>query len=63
MKIIRANRGLYIPVDPENKESVVRLVNPGLIALIPDDFQLPKGSYKELAKVNVKKDKNNQAEV
>lgn len=56
MKVIRASRGIYVPHDPEKPDSnSMRLVQSGLLAIIPDDFHLPDDSYKELGELEIKK--------
>lgn len=58
MKLIKAVRGVYIPHDPEKPvSSEMRLLSAGVIGIIPDDFELPKDSYKYLGKLHIKKDK------
>lgn len=53
MKVIRASRGIFVPINPEKPDiNSVRLLQTGLIALIPDDFSLPKDSYVDLGKFN-----------
>ena len=60
MKLIRAKRGIHIPVDPEMSENaVMRPVSMGLVALIHDNFTLPEDSYVELANIEVDKMKMN----
>lgn len=60
MKLIRAKRGIHIPVDPEMSENaVMRPVSIGLVALIHDNFTLPEDSYVELANIEVDKMKMN----
>lgn len=48
MRIIRAKRGIFIPCDPEKPDkNMMRLVQTGLIAIVPDDYALPEDSYSE----------------
>lgn len=55
MKVIRATKGIHVPVNPENpNHNVMRLVHTGLIALVPKDFKLPEDSYVEVGTVKVK---------
>lgn len=59
MKVIRAERGVFVPHNPENPDNnSMRLVGKGLLALIPDNFQLPKGSYQDLGKLKLEDQKN-----
>jgi hypothetical protein len=64
MKLIRAKRGIHVPVNPEMSENaVMRPVAMGLVALIHDEFTLPEDSYIDLGKVdpdNVKKNNQNK---
>lgn len=61
MKVIRANRGLYVPNNPEKPDNnSMRLVPTGLVALVPEDFNLPEGSYADLGKFKEKKKKEDQ---
>lgn len=56
MKLIRALRGIHVPSNPENPDkNTMRLVHAGLIAIIPDSFVLPEGSYQELQDLTIKK--------
>ena len=56
MKVIRAKGHIYVPTNPEKPDtSTMRLVQTGLIALVPDDFQLPKDKFEEVGKVKVNK--------
>lgn len=56
MKIIRAERGIYVPHDPENPDNnSMRAVHAGLIALVPDNFSLPKDYFQDLGRVEVKR--------
>lgn len=56
MKLIRASRGIYVPHDPEKPDkNAMRLVQTGLIAIIPDNFVLPEDSYVELQDLHIKK--------
>ena len=49
MKVIRANRGIFIPQNPENPDmNSMRLVQTGLIAIVPDGFALPKDSFSDV---------------
>lgn len=58
MKLIRANKGIYVPADPESKADLnlqaMRLVQTGLVALIPDNFNLPEDSHKVISSFQVK---------
>lgn len=52
MRIVRAERNIFVPLNPEKPiGSSVRLVESGLIALIPEDYHLPEESYTHVAKV------------
>lgn len=58
MKIIRAMRDLHVPHNPEKPEAnSFRAVQKGLVALVPDNFNLPKNYYVDLGKVNLNKPK------
>lgn len=49
MKIVKALRGLYIPSNPETPDMrSLRLIPRGTLAVIPDDFKLPEGSYEDV---------------
>lgn len=49
MKVIRAERNIFVPQNPENPDkSMMRLVATGLVALVPKDYELPDGSYQEI---------------
>lgn len=49
MRIIRAVRDLHIPNDPENPNvNSFRAIQRGIVALVPDNFQLPDGTYQDL---------------
>lgn len=64
IRLIRAKRNIFVPHDPENPDkNSMRLVQTGLIALVPNNFELPKDYYLDLGKVQVKKDKKLDAEV
>lgn len=54
MKVIRANRVVFVPHDPEkpNNQSM-RFVGQGTLALVPDDYELPEGSYQDLGKLKL----------
>jgi len=56
MKIIRASRDVYVPVNPEQPDkNSMRLVHKNLLAIIPEEFELPEDSYIDLGKFNLKK--------
>lgn len=56
MKVIRAERLIHVPVDPENPDkSIMRPVHAGLVALVPDNYKLPEGSARELGSFKEKK--------
>ena len=58
MRVIKAERGIYIPADPSHPANgAMRLVQTGIMALIPDDFELPKDAYIDLGKLDIRKDK------
>lgn len=60
VRVIRANRTLYVPNNPESKDEfkTVRLVQTGLIALVHNDYKLPADSFTELGKINLDKKSN-----
>lgn len=61
MRLIRAKRGLHVPVDPENPEtSTMRPVFAGLVALVPDGFQMSKDAYVDLGKVKIPKEETKE---
>lgn len=63
MKVIRAKRGIHIPRNPENPDmNAMQLVQTGLLALIPDDFQLPEDAFAEVGKFTVRKNKDESKE-
>lgn len=46
MKVIRAKRQIFVPINPESPErSSMRLVQTGLVALVPSDYVLPADYY------------------
>lgn len=56
MKVIRADRGIYVPHDPEKPDNnQMRLLQKGLVALVPESYVLPEGSYKDLGKLDLNK--------
>lgn len=49
MKIIRATRDIHVPHNPENPlPNSFKAVQSGLIALVPDDFNLPEDAFIDL---------------
>ena len=55
MKIIRAQRGIYVPHNPENPNyDSMRLVAKDILAIVPDGFELPKDAYIDLGKVHLR---------
>lgn len=61
MKVIKAQRGIYIPQDPEKPDNnSMRLLAKGVIGLVPTDFMLPSDSYEEVGKVNFQKGKKDK---
>ena len=63
MKVIRADRGIYVPHDPEKPDhNQMRLLQKGLIALVPDNYVLPEGSYKDLGKLKLDKSNKDKQE-
>lgn len=63
MKIIRAERGVYVPHDPEKpNNNEMRLLQKGLVALVPSNYALPQDSYKDLGKVDLNKLKKEKQE-
>lgn len=60
VRLIRAERDIHVPLDPEMKGSSFRPVQKGLLALIPEGFNLPKDAYIDLGKVELKKKKRNE---
>lgn len=58
MLVIRAKGNIYVPQNPEKPDtSTMRLVQSGLIALVPEDFKIQKEKHELVAKVKVKKEK------
>lgn len=56
MRVIRAERNIFVPQNPEQPDkNSMRLVSTGLVALIPECFELPKDAFKDLGKVKIKK--------
>lgn len=55
--VVRMLKGAYVPSSPEDENSLLKPVSAGLVALIPDGFELPKGTFEVIQKVNVKKNK------
>lgn len=56
MKVIRAKGPIFVPNDPEKPDNyAMRLVQTGLIALVPEDFHLDKEKYEDIGKVQIKK--------
>lgn len=54
LKVIRAKRGMYVPCDPENPDNnAMRLVQSGLIAIVPEDFVLLEDTYTTVGKVEL----------
>lgn len=60
VKVIRAERAIHVPIDPEKPDSLYRPVQKGLLALVPEGFNLPKESYIDLGRVEFKKKKRNE---
>ena len=59
MKLIRAMRDIHVPHNPEKPDvNSFRAVQKGIVALIPDNFKLPKDAYTDLGKVQLKKEKD-----
>lgn len=57
MKVIRAKRGVYVPRNPENPDkNEMRLVQSGLIAIVPDSYILQEGTYQDLGELILKDD-------
>lgn len=62
MRVIRAERGIYVPQNPESPDKLsVRLVETNIIALVPDDYHLPEDSYTDLGKLKIDKKKEKDA--
>lgn len=60
VRVIRAERDIHVPLDPEMKGSAFRPVKKGILALIPEGFNLPKDAYTDLGKVEFKKKKRDE---
>lgn len=59
MKVIRAKRGIHVPHNPESPDrNSMRLVQTGLIAIVPEDYPLPKDSYQDLGKLKLENKKS-----
>ena len=55
MILVQAKRPIYVPANPHNpKFSTMRLVQTGLVALVPQDHGLPEGSF-EVVRVKKRK--------
>ena len=58
IKVIRAEKNIFVPNNPEKPDkNSMRLVSTGLVALVPDSYALPEGSYQDLGKIQAKKEK------
>lgn len=58
MKIIRATRDIHVPHNPENPDTnSFKAVQRGLLALVPEDFNLPSDSFIDLGNVLIGDDK------
>lgn len=56
MKVIRANKPLFVPTNPEKPDTrSMRLVQTGLVALVPAKYKLPQGAYMDVADVPLAK--------
>ena len=55
LKVIRAKEGIYVPSNPEDIKSVVRLVQKNVLALVPSNYKLDESKYEVVNKVNSKK--------
>lgn len=53
--VIRAKTGIYVPVNPEDKLSVLRPIPAGQVCLIPLDFNLDAEKY-DLVKMTEQKE-------
>ena len=53
IKAIRANRGINVPLDPEKKDSMTRVIQKGMLALVPESYELPEDSYIDLGKIDL----------
>ena len=61
MRVIRAERNLFVPHNPEKPDkNSMRLVPTGLVALVPDEYEMPEGSFKEVGRVKVSKSKKDE---
>lgn len=61
MRVIRAERNLFVPQNPEKPDkNSMRLVPTGLVALVPDEYKMPEGSFKEIGKVKFSKSKKDE---
>ena len=61
MMVIRAKGNIYVPQNPEKPDtSTMRLVQAGLVALVPDDYKIPKEKYDLVGKVTVPKKKKDE---
>lgn len=59
MLVIRAKGNIYVPQNPEKPDtSTMRLVQSGLVALVPDNFKIQKEKHQVLSKVKLSKDKD-----
>ena len=57
LKVIRAKEGMRVPSNPEMNNSVLTLVQKGMVALVPSSFSLDESKYDLIQKVNLDKKK------
>jgi hypothetical protein len=58
VKVIRAKKALFVPLNPERPDkNAMRLVSAGLVALVPEEFFLPDGSYQDVGHIKTKDNK------
>lgn len=57
LKLIRTKEGVPLPSNPEDSKSVVRMVQKGMIALVPSTYNLDESKYDLIQKVNTNKKK------
>lgn len=57
LKLIRTKEGVALPSNPEDSKSIVRMVQKGMIALVPSTYNLDESKYDLIQKVNTNKKK------
>lgn len=56
LKVIRAKKGISVPSNPEDKSSLVKFVQQGIITIVPSSYKMPEDSFDLISKVNTVKE-------